>query len=351
MASMKSKTVLLSGPGGYSCRFVEKLPKKLQTVCSICSLILREPYKVDCCGISFCKTCLDPFLLTKQCPACSGHFSEVLPDKSLKKTLKQKMVYCTYKSEGCKWTGKLQKFEEHKLSCQYKIRTCEFCREFQGTNEVVTVHKKSCSAATRYLPCPQKCGANVMAKNIEKHVQTRCPLTVCAAVLCTHCKVQVPQKELKEHTKTCSSRLKFCPNGCGEKIHASRIKAHIDKTCSLTPIRCEFAEAGCKEMKSRQDMKMHIEEAKGEHLTLMSTKVKKLQKRIASLTSDSEELCMENEELRAEIDILSIENEELRSENEKMHGYVEKLETEIDILTEIKFRKRFLKSNARGPVR
>ena len=153
MASMKSKTVLLSGPGRYSCRFVEKLPKKL------------------------------------------------------KKTLKQKMVYCTYKSEGCKWTGKLQKHEEHKLSCQYKIRTCEFCREFQGTNEVVTVHKKSCPAATRYLPCPRKCGANIMAKNIEKHVQTRCPLRAqCkdfqADVPCTHCKVQVPRKELKEHTKT-----------------------------------------------------------------------------------------------------------------------------------------------------
>ena len=87
---------------------------------------------------------------------------------------------------------------------------------------------------------------------------------------------------------------------------------------------------------------MHIEEAKGEHLTLMSAKVKKLQKRIASLTSDREHLV----ELCSHVNAMYMENKRLRSENKKMRGNVKELEMEIDILTEIKFRKRFLKRNA-----
>ena len=43
--------------GGYDCEFIER-PKELQTDCPICLVVLREPFRVTCCGYSFCQTCV-----------------------------------------------------------------------------------------------------------------------------------------------------------------------------------------------------------------------------------------------------------------------------------------------------
>ena len=62
--------------GGYECVFVSDPPKILQTECSVCLCVLREPYLVDCCGNSFCKTCIDQVKSDKrpvQCPVYHYH--------------------------------------------------------------------------------------------------------------------------------------------------------------------------------------------------------------------------------------------------------------------------------------
>ena len=205
--------------GGYSCQFVEELATDLQAECSICLQTVREPHLVDCCGYRFCKTCIEPLLSSKRCPLCNGHFSTVIQDKLLQRTLNQKQVYCTRKSEGCLWTGELAKIEEHELNCPRKPVMCDLCKEFQA-----------------------------------------------------------PQKELKEHQKnSCPARLIECPNGCGGSIKLSNIKTHHKNKCPLSIVICEFAYAGCLSMMHRKDVKNHLEVAKQAHIVLLSGKVKEME--------------------------------------------------------------------------
>ena len=258
--------------GGYSCQFVDSSHSELKIDCSICSLTLREPYQVDCCGRRFCKACLDPlFLITKLCPSCKGHFSKAILDSSLKAMINKKLVYCTYKSKGCLWTGELQKLEKHELSCINKPIKCEFCKEFQGTNREMKQHKKSCSAGSRLSPCPKGCGANIMLKNIETHVQKKCPFTV---VKCKYCMdFQAPPNKMKKHEKSCHSQLEpnpgpttktsdkaklvcvSCPKLCGMWIMPYEVNTHIYNDCPHTLISCEH----CKTFQApRNKMNDHI---------------------------------------------------------------------------------------------
>ena len=247
--------------GGYDqCQFLHPGHSELKIDCSICSLTLREPYQVNCCGSRFCKACLDPlFLITKLCPSCKGHFSEATLDSSLMDMINKKWVYCTYKSKGCLWAGELQKLEKHELFCINKPIKCEFCKEFQGTNKEMKQHTKSCSAGSRLSPCPKGCGANIMLKNIETHVRKKCPLTV---VKCKYCMdFQAPRNKMMKHEKSCHSSEKAklarmsCPNVCGMWLMPDEVNTHIDNDCPHTVIFCEH----CKTFQApRNKMNDHV---------------------------------------------------------------------------------------------
>ena len=55
-----TKSVSKRQQGRYECIFVERPRKHLQTECSVCLCILREPCLVDCCGNRFCQICIEP---------------------------------------------------------------------------------------------------------------------------------------------------------------------------------------------------------------------------------------------------------------------------------------------------
>ena len=75
--------------GGFDCVFVEEPPKHLQTDCStLC--VLKNPYLVGCCGISFCQSCIKPIQDdSKPCPVCNENFTTCIPDKRLQHTLNE----------------------------------------------------------------------------------------------------------------------------------------------------------------------------------------------------------------------------------------------------------------------
>ena len=176
----KSKDVLC---GGYPVQFVGSLPKKLQAKCSICSLVLREPYRVSCCSYRFCKKCLDPLIVSRRCPSCSGRFSKATYDISLERNLNKRIVYCTRRSEGSPWTGELQSLENHKLYCLSKVITCALCKKFQGTDTEMKKHVKSCPES--FVPCPNGCSSRILSKNVDRHIRKRCPFASAAHDPCS----------------------------------------------------------------------------------------------------------------------------------------------------------------------
>ena len=101
--------------GGYECiQFVKDPPDHLQTECAVCLCVLREPYLVDCCGNSFCRTCIEPIKSdNKPCPLCNVQFTTCIPDKRLQRTLNELHVYCCHKEAGCEWVGELGRLPQH----------------------------------------------------------------------------------------------------------------------------------------------------------------------------------------------------------------------------------------------
>ena len=137
--------------GGYECNFVDPPPSAFQTECLICHLVLCEPYQADCCGTSFCQTCIQQVQDTKSfCPNCRTENFQVFPNKGLKRSLNQLHVYCTHSKDGCTWSGELQALDKHLneretqlVGCQFAEIQCEFhyvgCK-FQSTRKDMATH-------------------------------------------------------------------------------------------------------------------------------------------------------------------------------------------------------------------
>ena len=117
-----------SDRAGYDCEFVNDRP--LCAVCSICSLILRHPRQVSCCGEIFCKSCIDRVEVNgKECPACQEVGFTTFEDRNLKRTLTNYRVYCEKKKEGCKWEGELgNELEKHLNESPPPERQLEGCQ-------------------------------------------------------------------------------------------------------------------------------------------------------------------------------------------------------------------------------
>jgi len=105
--------------GGYDSEFVNPPASAFQTTCSVCHLILRDPYLIRCCGTSFCQTCIQRLQAEKNpCPICREDKFDVFTNMGLKRSLNQLDVYCIHREDGCDWKGELGELDKHVDSCQ-----------------------------------------------------------------------------------------------------------------------------------------------------------------------------------------------------------------------------------------
>ena len=114
---------------GFDCDFVEKPPRTFpQSECSICLLVLREPYQATCCGKSFCKGCIERIKArTHVCPTCKAENFFSYPNKGLQQSLYDFQVYCSHRSKGCEWTGELRELDNHLNSDPPADKSLEGC--------------------------------------------------------------------------------------------------------------------------------------------------------------------------------------------------------------------------------
>ena len=85
---------------GFDCDLVELPPEKIQTVCPICLLILREPRQGTCCGKIYCQTCITKVLKEdNRCPMCREPQPHFWPDKHTKQQLFGLRVFCPHRAK------------------------------------------------------------------------------------------------------------------------------------------------------------------------------------------------------------------------------------------------------------
>ena len=226
--------------GGYSCEFVHPVSEDLQTECSICLQVLRNPHMVDCCCHRFCRHCISR---VNKCPLCNSNFTSTLADKQLERTLNQKRVYCPDKDKGCTWTGELSSLDQH-LDVKERLKSCQFLQ----------------------LKC-KYCTRSFYKSQIEEHERNICALT---PKLCPYCHdISGPRYQLDDHFKVCGQYPLECPSKCGRKIARAQVENHVDKECQMTVKRCTFAFCGCEVKKQRKDISYHLEDAMLDHLSML----------------------------------------------------------------------------------
>ena len=153
--------MLVQTKGGYDCEFVEPPPAGLETKCSVCLLIYREPHMVRCCSHRFCHSCINPIKVGgKSCPLCKATTFELMHDKQLERSLKDLKVCCVHAESGCKWTGELRLLDNHlnvnpesktlldgcgfiKVHCIHAKNGCEWTGELQLLDKHLNVNPES----------------------------------------------------------------------------------------------------------------------------------------------------------------------------------------------------------------
>ena len=249
--------------------FVEQPPGEY--FCPVSFAVLLEPYQTQCCGNHLSQEAYQR-LQGQPCPVCREENLTAMRDKYLKRKVLSLKVKCSHKAEGCEWEGELGSLEQHfKGSCQYAAVLCPNSRINRG-----------------YF---YYCNERVKRRNLEEHKSLHCPLRPFACQYCNH--KATYQEVTKEHWPVCEKYPLPCPNECGEEeIERQHLKGHLEQTCPLEVIQCEYSYAGCGAQLQRHLMPAHVKESMEAHLLMIMQEVRQQRKRNCQL-----EDCMKQQEL------------------------------------------------------
>ena len=298
--------------GGYECQFVKPFTSEVQTECSICLSVLREPFLVDCCGYRFCKSCIETVRDDcKPCPLCNKDF-KTFPDKQLQRMLNQKEVYCKHKDKGCEWTGELTKLDEHlNLNCEDSDKRLDGCKYST-------------------LTC-KHCEKSVQRKDFKLH-NIRCSGEKYTCEYCNEYSGSY-HKVSEDHWPECPAHPVDCPNGCGDKmLKRCEVNKHVACDCPQTVIQCDLAHYGCSVRLPRVDMTSHLESGTVDHISLLMKKIAELQDENDGLKEEFADVAFELHCVKDTNDDILEDTNDLIEELKIKDGELEAKDCEIERL-------------------
>ena len=238
--SVQMAIAALSSIGGYDHSFVDAPHDRY--ICKICHLPSRQPYLTDCCGVIYCKSCLEQATnVTTACAVCRQEKFGSMINKQIDREIKSLHVYCTNKEKGCEWQGELNDINKHLGNSD----GCQF----------------------EEVKCSNECGKMIQRRYLTSHVETECPRR---QVNCQYCHDTIEYQFIEgQHKEECPRLPLPCPNKCEvESVPREDMKAHR-KECPLEMIQCEYHSVGCKRVKlARRDLEKHDNEKVNEHLMM-----------------------------------------------------------------------------------
>lgn len=270
----------------YDCQFVDQPHDQLQTKCPVCLCVLRDPCMVDCCGYSFCHTCINIVQQSERpCPLCNEQFTSY-PDKRLCRILKGMKVYCAHAEAGCDWQGELGVLAEHlnldpsidtkTTGCIYSKVPCDYCGSLMERRNISHHHLEDCQQ--RPYSCDYCCDYYSTCENVTVN-----------------------------HWLVCPSRPISCPNECGVYPEKKNLQRHLSEQCEMAVIKCHFYGVGCEVTVERRSMQTHLENNVMTHLSLQSqfygNRFVQLEGKIKDCESEIFELKKENALLKSRVQL------------------------------------------------
>ena len=270
---------------GFDCQFTEEPPKYLQCYCPICLLILREPFLVDCCGKSFCRACIQKIEAKKKsCPTCNQAKFDFIRNLGLQQPLYGFRVFCSNKEGGCGWQGELGQLDKHLnvnphedkqfVGCAYTNIKCLFC------------------------------GKLCLRGEIEDHQTSQCSQRPFTCEMCDDYE-STYEDVVTSHAPECKCRPVECPNSCGASdLQHQHTEEHVSSQCPLTPVECEFSDAGCDAKVYRRDLSSHLSDNMITHMSLLARENRKLKQQLKTqeqqLKTQEQQLKTQEQQLREE---------------------------------------------------
>ncbi|XP_065891569.1 TNF receptor-associated factor 5-like [Dysidea avara] len=236
----------------FEIHFIDVLPKEFD--CPICLETLKNPFAIECCRHHFCDACINYAKGKKnECPLCKANPIKGALDNQFKRAINKASVYCSRRSEGCKWEGRFDSLNNH-LSLGQLNGQCKHVM----------------------LNCPyMKCKISMSRHQMIDHVKA-CQYRPFA---CPHCGYEGAHAEIvKMHYEICSMYPLVCPNNCSQKtFKRGELPGHLD-TCPNAMVCCPFVNLGCKVKTKRCILKRHVDSDGSQHGFLVSSAINDLHK-------------------------------------------------------------------------
>jgi len=289
--------------GGYEYQFLNPPADGSDVLCKICCLPSRDPYLSQCCGHTFCKSCIDgtkkTSTVSNACPMCRDKEFPTVPNKQIDRTIKSLYVFCNNKSKGCDWQGEVNDITKHLTSCPYEGVICD-----------------------------NNCGESVQRQHLSDHLVKHCSLRI---VHCQHCHTTGQHQMIEgDHKNQCPKFPIPCPNHCTVgTVCREELDAH-KTVCPLELISCEYHDVGCEVMLARKDMKKHNKESVDEHLSLVkcelaSTKNELVQARKEAAAADKKIILTEK---RIMVKVIAHVGEVLADLSDKLETKIDNVEVD-----------------------
>ena len=311
--------------------FVEKPSEDFY--CLVTFELLREPHLTECCGNHLSQEAVTR-LQGQPCPVCKESSLNTMPDKYFKRKVSELKVHCPLGCDWVGELGSLDRhlnhnsvegecqfmtmvcpyscgdgfqrcrLDEHKANdCPNRPFSCKYCGHKATYISVTRDHWPIC--AKYRVDCPKKClgcqwagergdlgqhlndgseegecqfvavacphGCLRLFKrmNLQIHKTNYCPNR---PFTCQYCNYKdIFNKVTNKHMAVCTKYPIECPNKCGEKaIERQHLRKHLEETCPLQVIKCEFSYAGCEVVCQRQHMQTHLGKNVKVHLNKLS---------------------------------------------------------------------------------
>lgn len=283
--------------------FAETPPENLE--CPICANILDSPMLMSCCGKRLCGACVTKIRTSmlataNRCPYCSKEFTTMV-DKGIQRLVNEVKVYCPNRNLGCTWIGDFSKKAAH----------IDVSNSILGDN---------CQYQT--VPCRiAGCNVTLCRHSLDEHEVNECEFRPYSCHYCEKYNSTFGDVT-NNHFKLCDKLPVECPKGCDlDSLLRGSLNEHLEKTCPLNEIVCDYLKVGCTMVRKRQDMKRHLEVYAQYHNSLLLKEFVQMKASFSEQIVDLQAECFqrkkENKQLSTRIAVAQARSSDITEEMEQ----------------------------------